>query len=514
MTRFLVFVLLAGITALGTESSSIPPAPDQTQVVTFNKDVLPILQNNCQTCHRPGGIAPMSLLTYESARPWAKAIKTAVVTRQMPPWFADPHVGEFRNAPKLTAADIRTITNWADSGAREGDAADKPAAVQFADGWRIKPDVVVSMPEAHVVPAKGVGEIQSFLVPNPFKEDTWVTSIEIRPGAPSVVHHVIVQIPELAGLAATAGFHDVVSKASATVCADCKSDLQVQQVEKAFAAKPLVVDDVPRQGGSTYSDQLAKMRERMTGQGVFTTMEAVYAPGSSPLDFRSSNSAKLIRGGKPIRIEVHYTPNGKQTLDKTMVGFTLAKGPAQRRFVIMAPEHLVDVRKPIPAGDSNWETKGELTFNQDAELVWFMPHMHLRGKDMTFRLIYPNGREETVLNAKFNFHWQLGYEVEEPIKVTKGTRMVVTAHHDNSANNPLNPAPGQDAAWGEMTSQEMMLPWFGVVVDHGDAQPEKIASYRPADFNGQAANLRFKPGMPGPAGPLVEKAVLRSVIKN
>jgi len=197
-----------------------------------------------------------------------------------------------------------------------------------------------------------------------------------------------------------------------------------------------------------------------------------------------------------------------------MVGFTLAKGPALRRFVIMAPEHMVDARKPIPAGANNWETKGELTFNQDAELVWFMPHMHLRGKDMSFRLIYPNGREETVLNAKFNFHWQLGYEVEEPIKVTKGTRMIVTAHHDNSANNSLNPAPVQDAVWGEMTSQEMMLPWFGVVVDRSDAQPEKIASYRPGDFDGQAGRLTVKPGMPLPAGPLVERAVLRSVIRN
>jgi hypothetical protein len=236
-------------------------------------------------------------------------------------------------------------------------------------------------------------------------------------------------------------------------------------------------------------------------------MEAVYAPGSQPLDFRSSNSAKLIRAGKPIRIEVHYTPNGKETSDKTMVGFTLAKAPSTRRFVIMAPEHLIDSRKPIPAGEKNWETKGELTFNQDVELAWFMPHMHLRGKDMTFRLIYPDGQEKTLLSAKFNFHWQLGYELEEPIKVTKGTRMVVTAHHDNSANNPLNPAPDQEARWGEMTSQEMMLPWFGVVVEH-DAQPEKIASYRPADIDGVFAQGRPRLAVPGT--PLVQPAILRS----
>ena len=116
---------------------------------------------------------------------------------------------------------------------------------------------------------------------------------------------------------------------------------------------------------------------------------------------------------------------------------------------------------------------------------------------MTFRLIYPDGQETTVLKAKFNFHWQLGYELQEPIRVTKGTRMVVTAHHDNSANNRLNPAPGEDAKWGEMTSQEMMLPWFGVVVDRA-AQPEEVASYWPGDFDGQIP--QFGPAKPGPAG--------------
>ncbi|HEY2379749.1 MAG TPA: cytochrome c [Terriglobia bacterium] len=505
MTRPVVFLLLAAMTALGTETSSTSVPPDQAPLVTFNKDVLPILQNNCQTCHRPGGIAPMSLLTYPNARPWAKAIKAAVINKQMPPWFADPHYGEFRNAPKLTADDIRTITAWADRGAPEGDPADKPADLQFTDGWRIKPDVVVSMPEAHPVPAKGIGEIQSFFVPNPFKEDTWVTSIEIRPGDPSVVHHVIVQIPEQT----TVSFVD---HPSVTVCGDCTTEAQVKKVEKAFAAKSVVVNDLlgrfPGQGGS-YSDQFVRMRERQTGQGAFTTMEAVYAPGSSPLDFRFSNSAKLIRGGKPIRIEVHYTPNGKETSDKTRIGFTLAKAPAQRRFVIMAPEHLVDARKPIPAGEKNYETKGELTFNQDAELVWFMPHMHLRGKDMTFKLVYPDGREQTVLSAKFNFHWQLGYEVAEPIKVTKGTRMIVTAHHDNSANNPQNPSPDQAAMWGEMTSQEMMLPWFGVVVDR-DAQPDKIASYKPGDFDGSLPHF----GIARPGVPTVQPAILRTAIQR
>src|SRR6185295_4573882 len=190
--------LLTAMTALGTEgtpSSSV--STDQGSLVTFNKDVLPILQNNCQGCHRPGGVAPMSLVTFENARPWAKAIKTAVVSKKMPPWFADPHVGEFRNAPKLTPAHIKTLVAWADNGAREGDVAGRPAvAPQWRDGWRIQPDVVVSMVEAQLVAADGPGEIKEYFIPNPFKEDTWVTSIEIRPGNPSVVHHAIVQVPD------------------------------------------------------------------------------------------------------------------------------------------------------------------------------------------------------------------------------------------------------------------------------------------------------------------------------
>jgi hypothetical protein len=341
------------------------------------------------------------------------------------------------------------------------------------------------------------------VIANPFKEDTWVTSIEIRPGDPSVVHHVIVQIPEQIQ-------NRVIPRASVTVCADCENDAQSQRLEAKLPAPPVVVaDDLPRQGGGSYSDQLTRRRERITGEGAFTTMEAVYAPGSSPLDFRFSNSAKLIPAGKPIRLEVHYTPNGKQTKDRTSVGFTLAKKPVQRRFIIMAPEHLVDSRKPIPAGKANWETKGELTFKQNAELVWFMPHMHLRGKDMTFELIYPDGQKEIILSAKFNFHWQLGYEVEHPIKVTKGTRMIVTAHHDNSANNRFNPDPNQDAIWGEMTLEEMMLPWFGVIVDHA-AQPNQIASYRPGDIDGvvpRADRARQ-------AAPVVRPAIFRESQKG
>jgi len=482
MTRYLVILLLTGLTALGTEVTPSPSVTaDQGSLVTFNKDVLPILQNNCQSCHRPSGIAPMSLLTYENARPWAKAIKAAVVNKQMPPWFADPHFADYRNAPKLTADNIKTLVAWADSGSKEGDVSDKPAeSPKWQDGWRIKPDVVVSMAEAQLVAANGPGEVKEYFIPNPFKEDTWVTSIEIRPGNPSVVHHAIVQVPD-----ATAQNRIVRLVATPTAAAANAQGVPADAaaMEKVLLERINFTQSFGGQGIGSYSDTFARLQERQTGQGIFMTMEAVYAPGSQPMDFRYTDSAKLVPGGKPIRLEVHYQPNGELTTDQTMVGFTLAKSPAPRRFVMMAPEHLVDIRKPIPAGASNYETRGELKFNEDVDLAWFMPHMHLRGKDMTYRLIFPDGREQTVLSANFSFHWQLGYELEKPIKVPKGTRLVVTAHHDNSANNALNPAPGQAVQWGDLTAQEMMLPWFGVIVDR-DIQPDKIASYKPGDLDG------------------------------
>ena len=414
----------------------------------------------------------MSFTTYESTRPWAKAIKAAVLSKKMPPWFADPHVSQFRNAPTLSQSDIATLAAWTDNGAVEGSLANRPAALQWTEGWRIRPDVVVSMNQPYRVTAEGDGEIKQFVITGPFKEDTWVSAIEIRPGDASVVHHAILQVLD--------------RNTGGPACRSCPQGAALAKpVSQGVIFTTADGQKINGPSGTIYSSDttlLVRARERQTGRGSFTTMEAVYAPGTQPMDFRYEDSAKLIPGGMPLQIEVHYTPNGRETTDQTKIGFTVAKGPVQRRFVMMAPEHLADPRKPIPAGASNWETRGELTFLQDAELVWFMPHMHLRGKDMTFKLVYPDGREQDVLRATFNFNWQLGYELKDPIKVPKNTRMVVTAHHDNSANNPMNPLPGSVVNWGEMTSQEMMLPWFGVLVNR-EAEPDNIAMYRPPDLD-------------------------------
>lgn len=473
MARIITLVLLSVATV--TSAQVAPPraltGPQPSVVVvptevSFNKDVLPILQKNCQACHRSGEAAPMSFLTYESTRPWAKAIKQAVATKKMPPWFADPGYGEFRNDPSLTAQEIAILAAWADHGAPEGNAQDKPKDIAWPSGWRIEPDVVLSIPQAHSVPAKGNGEIKAFLVDNPFAQDTWVSAIEVRPGNPSVVHHVMLQVPEDTPDAPPFSWGGV----STPTCAVSTPLAQQQDFNEAL---PFPIAN--RLNGTRSSPSSNPPKN-------FAILEAVYAPGSPPMDFSLYNSAKLIQGGGKLRIEVHYTPNGTATSDQTRIGFKVAKQPPQYRYVTLAPKNLADANRRIPAGEPNWETRGELEFGRNAELVWLMPHMHLRGKDMTFSLVAPSGRAETVLDAKFNFNWQLGYEMQQPIRVRKGTRMVVVAHHDNSANNRYNPDPTKEVGWGDLTSDEMVLPWFGVIVDR-DANPENILSLRQGGCN-------------------------------
>jgi len=185
-----------------------------------------------------------------------------------------------------------------------------------------------------------------------------------------------------------------------------------------------------------------------------------------------------VPAGTDIVIQMHYTPNGAPATDQTKIGFTLAKGEPERRFITMSPTSLRDAENfRIPANHPNWESRTEVVFDEDGEIVWFMPHMHLRGKDMMYRLVYPNGDSQIVMSVpKYDFGWQLGYDVETPIKVPRGTRLAVTAHYDNSAANRFNPNPGRDVWWGDQTWEEMMVPWFGVVVAR-NVDPRKVVRY-------------------------------------
>ena len=406
--------------------------------VTFNRDILPILRKNCQTCHRPGEIAPMPFVTYQDVRPYAKAIKAAVLTRKMPPWFADPAYGHWANAPKLTAGDVHTLAEWADTGAAEGDTAPAPAPIDWPHGWTIPPDLVVKMPKPFHVPAKGAIEITSFTLPTGLTKDTWITSIEVRPGNRRVVHHAALSFRP--------------------------HNASVKYGEPQTSVKPR----------DENGDQIGEA-EKPKG---FTGLEAVFLPGSPPLDFRVHNAAKLIPAGYDIVPQIHYTGIGEDAGDQTEVGFTFARQEPSRRFITLSPAAPRDEKTfRIPAGDPNWETSTEVQFNQPAEIVWFLPHMHLRGKDMTYQLELPTGEKQTLLSVPhYDFNWQLAYDTEKPIQVPKGARLLVTAHYDNSANNKFNPNPNKDVRWGDQTWEEMMVAWFGVIVDKS-ADPRKVVTY-------------------------------------
>jgi hypothetical protein len=434
-------VLMASVVAFAAEDT-----------VTFHKDVEPILQRNCQTCHRPGQVAPMSFLTYQDVRPWAKAMKTAVITRKMPPWFADPHYGSFVNDRSLKQREIDAIAKWADSGAAEGNAKDAPPPAQWPADWFIQPDVVVDGPVTEV-PAtvkKNVMEWMTVIMPSGFTKDTWVTSVQIKPEFPGVTHHICIgYIPHRASFKyGVAYWTDKERDTEGSALPD-----KNQTFLGAGTLRSTAADSTPPFGGP---------------------VEDCFLPGNFAADYRSLNAAKLIRAGSDIVFNLHYTPNGKAVTDHVKVGFTVAEKAPQRRYMSFLTTSPTDPKRfAIPPNDPNWESPAaEVTFLQDAELVYLMPHMHFRGKDMTYILEYPDGRKETILSVpQYDFNWQLGYYTS--VHVPKGTILHVDAHFDNSANNKFNPNPNKTVYYGSMTWEEMMNPFYGVVVGI-DADPSKI----------------------------------------
>ena len=443
----LVFLGLAGAVFAADVSS--------TSTVTFNKDVLPILQRNCQTCHRPGQIAPMSFLSYQSTRPWAKAMKAAVASRKMPPWFADPQYGHYTNDRSLKQSEVETIAKWADGGAAEGDPKDAPVAVQWPEGWRIKPDVIVPGPvmEIPAKPKNNVVEWISVIMPTGFTKDTWVTSVQIKPEHPEVTHHICIGYMP----------HNPNAKMGVPQWENKERDEEgaaIPEKGPTFAGRP------PANAGVGASGPPPSARGGAA--------EDCYLPGNPAADYRGLQAAKLIPAGSDVFYSIHYTPNGNAYTDHIQLGFTVATEPPQRRYVSLAASAPMDSKRfAIPPNDPNWlSPPAEATFLRDVELVYLMPHMHYRGKDAKWTLEYPDGRTEVVLNVPhYDFNWQLGYDTS--IKVPAGTKLRVEAHFDNSVNNKFNPNPNKTVYYGQMTWEEMMYQFFGVVVEK-DADASKL----------------------------------------
>ncbi len=383
--------------------------PIEVGKVTYAGDVAAIIQNKCQTCHRPGQVGPFSLLTYDDTTKHTAMIREVLDDRRMPPWHADPRYGHFANDRSLSPRERATFMAWLDQGTPLGDPKQMPPPRKFPEGWTIgKPDVVFELPETYYVPAQGVVSYVYFRVPTNFKEDMWVQAAEAVPGDRSVVHHIIVYVND---------------------------------------------PKAPRGPGGRPQPM------HFTG----------YAPGDAPSVF-PQGTAKRIPAGSDLLFQVHYTPVGKVKTDRSKLGLVFAKTqPTREAFTagIANPDLLIPAHRDNVAVNSSW------VLPSSARLLSLFPHMHLRGKDFTFTITKPGESPQVVLSVPaYDFGWQTYYILAEPMILPRGTKIDCVAHFDNSENNPYNPDPGKMVSWGEQTFEEMMIGYLDMDVAVGEPIPK------------------------------------------
>jgi hypothetical protein len=427
--RFGLFSAVFGAVFVAAVVMAAGPAAAQPaqNAPTFTKDVAPVLYKHCTTCHRPGEIAPMSLLTYEQARPWARSIRDNVVNGVMPPWHADPAHGKWVNDRSLTPQEKEVIVRWVDAGAPQGNAADLPKAPVYAEGWTIgQPDAVVTMAQDYAVPAEGEIEYQYFEMQTNFAEDKWVQALEVRPGNRGVVHHILVyaRSPQMSRRPQVFRMQNPPGP---------MSPAQMKEMEEAKS------DPAKAQA----MRQQAQRRGNLIAQIAPGTNATVYAPGS----------AMLLEAGTVLTFQVHYTTNGTAGTDRSRIGFKFARqAPANPVYATA----MMNPRFMIPAGAANHAVEARMEFLEDVTLYSLAPHTHLRGKTWEYTVTYPDGRSEVVLSVPtYDFNWQTEYVFATPLRLPKGSVLKSVAHYDNSKNNPANPDPTQPVYWGDQTWEEM-----------------------------------------------------------
>ena len=383
-------------------SSQTPAKVTANNQVTFTRDIVPILQRSCQNCHRANNIAPMSLMTYQETRPWARSIKAKVIRRDMPPWFIDHTVGirDFKNDPSLSDKEIETIAAWVDNGAPEGNRADMPPPRQFqdTDQWHIgKPDLIVSMPVSFTVKPKNSDWWGNFIADSGLTEDRYIKAVETKPsqgGGIRVVHHAVTS---------------------------------------------LLGDDGVSEGGTLNE----------------------YAVGKNG-DIYPDGSGKLIKAGARIRFNLHYHSIGEEITDRTSVAFVFyPKGYVPKHVITTVIAETKDI--DIPPGADNVRSDAYYRIATPARLTAYQPHMHNRGKAQCMEAIYPNMTVEQ-LNCvnRYNFGWQIVYNYADDVAplLPAGTIIHLTSWHDNSTKNPWNPDPRSWVGYGERTTEDMSRAWL------------------------------------------------------
>jgi hypothetical protein len=415
-------LLFAALLTIAVNASG--PVPGERARPTFYRDVLPILQQHCQVCHRAGAIAPMPLQTYSQTRPWANAIWQAVQAKVMPPWFADPHYGKFSNDPSLSSEEIQKLVAWAEAKGPAGDPREAPATRQWAEDWTIpQPDRVFTMPRAVPIPAHGDVEYTYVIVPTGFTQPLWVRMSEMKPSSRQYVHHGVVYI----------------------------RPPNSHWLRGAPVGVPFTASD------------LTDAQDRRDAHWTDSDILLVYAPGSSP-DQWPEGMAKFIPAGADLVFQMHYTTNGKPGNDRSSVGLIFAKQPVTQRVLTLqlTNDHFI-----IPPGVDDFRVEAHGTLPNDATLLSFFPHMHLRGKRFEYNIVHPGGQIEPLLRVNYDFHWQLSYKLAQPRSLKAGTMLQAVGWYDNSPNNPHNPDPDAAVRWGDQTYNEMMVGFFDVAVPAG-----------------------------------------------
>ena len=384
------------------------------KTISYAETIAPMLNENCVSCHREGGIGPWAMTDYNMVRGFSLMIREVVRTQRMPPWHADPHVGEFSNDRSLTDEQIRTLVHWIEAGAPRGEGADLLA--ETAQQWPLwvmgEPDVIIEIPPEDV-PASGVVDYKYKMVTNPLDQDVWVKAAEIIPGDRSVLHHVITTFGEL----------------------------------------------------ETEGRRAGRLK-RGTGGGL-----GGYVPGAVGKPF-PEDTGILLPAGATIEFQMHYTPAGLATRDTSRMGLYLHKMPTKHKLGSMI---LLNPRILIPAGAPNHSEVMVRTFDQDVLVYSLLPHAHYRGKASEFVAHLPDGTKETLLSVpRYDFNWQTNYDLEEPRFLPAGTKMVHRTWWDNSARNPANPDATRDVPWGQQSWDEMLFGSVRYRVVDADADPSVV----------------------------------------
>jgi hypothetical protein len=407
----LPLIVLAAATAPAAEPTA-PASVDGSPGVTFNKHVAPLVYRRCATCHRPGEVAPFSLLTYRDVSKRARLIRTVTGERSMPPWKAEPGAGHFADERRLSDQEIATLARWVEAGTPEGDPADLPPPPRFAEGWQLgEPDVVLTMSEPYTLDAEGRDVYRCFVIPLKVPEGKSIRAIEYRAGNRRIVHHAV-----------------------------------LSALPHETALKKLEEGD-----GKSFASGLSPPGQLLPGQLAFWT------PGIEPRPLPEGYAA-VWPAGADLILQLHLHPSGKPESEQSLLGLHFSDEKPKGRLQLMI---LSNNKINIPPGEANYELTASRTLKQDAAVHGIFPHMHLIGRTVKVTATLPDGMTEPLISiGDWNFNWQHYFQYAEPLRLPAGTRLDAKFTYDNSESNPANPnRPPQPVTYGEQTGNEM-----GIVV--------------------------------------------------